>query len=136
MQKIIVIGTVKQKISRAIDMIFYWVRDRIRKNHFRIFWEEEKKNLADYVTKHHPVWHHRAMRPDISKQQTNIWKTQKTGKLGPEEGVLELPILGEPGNWIIPLRESRIQFPGNRIIPLRESRIYYKMEPGDSVREG
>ena len=35
----IVNGTEKQKISRAIDMIFYWVRDRIRQNHFHIFWE-------------------------------------------------------------------------------------------------
>ena len=28
----------RKKISRAIDMIFYWVRDRIRQNHFHIFW--------------------------------------------------------------------------------------------------
>ena len=27
----------------------------------------EKKNLADYVTKHHPIWHHRAMRPRYVK---------------------------------------------------------------------
>ena len=42
-------------------MIFYWVRDIIQQNHFHIFWEERKKNLVDYVTKHHPIWHHRAM---------------------------------------------------------------------------
>ena len=35
----IVNGTEKQKISRAIDMRFYWVRDRIRQNYFHIFWE-------------------------------------------------------------------------------------------------
>ena len=34
----------KQKKSQAIDMIFYWVRDRIPKNHFHIFWKEEKKS--------------------------------------------------------------------------------------------
>ena len=50
--------------------------------------------------------------------------------------VLELPIPGEPGNWIIPLWESGIQFPGTRIIPIRESKIYYKMEPRASGREG
>ena len=34
----IVNGTEKQKISQAIDMIFYWVIDRIRQKHFHIFW--------------------------------------------------------------------------------------------------
>ena len=29
----------KQKISLAIDMRFYWVRNRIRQNNFHIFWE-------------------------------------------------------------------------------------------------
>ena len=36
-------------------MIFYWVRDRIQKNHFYLFWEEGKENLEDYVTKYHPI---------------------------------------------------------------------------------
>ena len=43
----IISGTEKQKISRAIDMKFYWVRYRIRQKHFYIFWEEGKENLAD-----------------------------------------------------------------------------------------
>ena len=34
----IVNGIAKQKISRAIDMRFYWGRDRIQKNRFYIFW--------------------------------------------------------------------------------------------------
>ena len=37
--------------------------------------------------------------------------------------ILKLPIPGELGNRIIPLRESGIQFPGTQIIPLRESGI-------------
>ena len=37
--KIIVNVKSKQKRSRAIDMIFYWVRDIIRQNHSHIFWE-------------------------------------------------------------------------------------------------
>ena len=49
----IVNGTAKK--SRAIDMRFYWVRDRIRKTHFYVFWEEGGKNLADYLTKHHLI---------------------------------------------------------------------------------
>ena len=46
--------TVK-KISRAIEILFYWIRDIIRKIHFYIFWEEEKKNLEYYVPKFHPI---------------------------------------------------------------------------------
>ena len=42
----IVNGTAKQKRYRAIDMRFYWVIDRILKNHFHKFLKEGKKNLA------------------------------------------------------------------------------------------
>ena len=63
----IVNGMAKQNISSAIDMRFYWFRERIRQNYFHIFWEEGKKNLADYVTKHHKIWHHREMRPRYVK---------------------------------------------------------------------
>ena len=31
--------TVKQKRSKAIDMHFYWIRDRVRQGQFQIFWE-------------------------------------------------------------------------------------------------
>ena len=57
----------------------------------------------------------------MQKQQKNTYKTQKTGKLGTEEGVMELLIPLEPGNQTIPLRESGIQFPGNWIISVGES---------------
>ena len=33
-----------KKISGVIEIIFYWVRDRIQQNHLHIFWEEGKKN--------------------------------------------------------------------------------------------
>ena len=51
---IIMYKTAKQKITIAIDMRFYWVRNIIEQNHFHIFWEEEKKNLVDFVTKKTP----------------------------------------------------------------------------------
>jgi hypothetical protein len=59
----IVNDTVKQKRSKAIDMRFYWIRDRVRQNQFKIFWKKGTDNLGDYFTKHHPASHHRAMRP-------------------------------------------------------------------------
>ena len=47
---------------------------------------------------------------------------------------LELPILGEPGNRIIPLRESGIRFPRTRIIPLR-GLSGFRVPPGLVVPE-
>ena len=41
--KRIVNGTAKQKMSRAIDMRFYWVRDIFREKHLHIFWVLEKR---------------------------------------------------------------------------------------------
>jgi hypothetical protein len=54
--------TVKQRRSKAMDMRFYWVKDRIAQGQFRIFWRAGKENLADYFTKHHSAAHHIAMR--------------------------------------------------------------------------
>jgi hypothetical protein len=54
--------TVKQKRSKAIDMRFYWVRDRVRQGQFIIYWQRGSDNLAVYFTKHHPPSHHRRMR--------------------------------------------------------------------------
>ena len=38
----------------------------------------------------------------MSEQQKKTYKAQNTGKLELGEGVLELPIPGEPGNRVIP----------------------------------
>ena len=55
-------NTVKQKRSRAMDMRFYWVCDRVRQGHFYIFWAPGNINLADYYTKHFAPSHHRSVR--------------------------------------------------------------------------
>jgi len=55
--------TVKQKRSKAIDMRFYWIRDRVRQGQFQIFWKKGILNKADYFTKHHPPSHHQKIRP-------------------------------------------------------------------------
>ena len=51
--------TIKQKRTKAIDMRFYWVIDRIKQNHFCIFWKPGSENLVDYFTKHHSPTHHK-----------------------------------------------------------------------------
>jgi len=55
--------TIKQKRTKAIDMRFYWIIDRIRQNHFRVYWKSKLGNLGDYFTKHHSPAHHQRMRP-------------------------------------------------------------------------
>jgi hypothetical protein len=61
----IVNDTVKQRRSKAIDMRFYWMRDRVRQGQFFIYWRKGSINLADYFTKHHAPSHHVKIRPSV-----------------------------------------------------------------------
>jgi Reverse transcriptase (RNA-dependent DNA polymerase) len=54
--------SVKQKQSKAMDMRFYWVRDRVAQKQFVVYWKKGSLNRADYFTKDHPAAHHKAMR--------------------------------------------------------------------------
>jgi hypothetical protein len=54
--------TVKQRRSKAIDMRFHWIRDRVKLGDFTVTWRAGKDNLADYFTKAHPVHHFQTMR--------------------------------------------------------------------------
>jgi hypothetical protein len=58
----IVNASIRQRRSKAIDMRFYWVRDRVNQGHFLVYWRPGTENLADYFTKHHPTAHHRLVR--------------------------------------------------------------------------
>ena len=56
--------SVKLRRSKAMDMRYFWVKDRANEqNHFAIYWDRGLGNLADYFSKHHPATHHRVMRP-------------------------------------------------------------------------
>jgi hypothetical protein len=50
--------TVKAKRSKAMDMRFYWIRDRVKQGQFRVHWKPGSTNKADYHTNHHPPSHH------------------------------------------------------------------------------
>ncbi|KAI2488785.1 Reverse transcriptase (RNA-dependent DNA polymerase) [Fragilaria crotonensis] len=63
--------TVKQKRSKAIDMRFYWIRDRVRQGQFQIYWSKGNTNRADYFSKHHPTSHHQAIRSTYLHSATN-----------------------------------------------------------------
>ena len=58
----IINGIFKQDRSKAIDMRFYWLVDRVKQGQFKVYWASGKKNMADFFTKHHPASHHRKMR--------------------------------------------------------------------------
>ena len=51
-------NTILQRKTRATDIIFYWVCDRVNQDQFVVYWRPEADNLGDYHTKHHPPSHH------------------------------------------------------------------------------
>ena len=46
-------GTMKQKRSKAMDMRWYWLKDRVRQGQFLVYYRPGNTNLADPFTKHH-----------------------------------------------------------------------------------
>ena len=54
---------IKQKMSKVMDMRFYWVIDRIKQGQFRVYWQPGSTNIADYPTKHNSTEHHIKVRP-------------------------------------------------------------------------
>ena len=58
----VVNNKVQPKRTKAMDMRYYWLRDRAKQQQFHIHWKSGDKNLADYYTKHHSPSHHRKMR--------------------------------------------------------------------------
>jgi hypothetical protein len=55
-------GTIKQKLTREMDMRFYWVKNRVKQGQFHVYWGPGYRHLADYFTKHHSPAHHKRMR--------------------------------------------------------------------------
>ena len=53
---------VRMKKSKAFDMRYHWLKDRISQKQFNLYWRPGKTNSADYFSKHHPPAHHKLMR--------------------------------------------------------------------------
>ena len=100
-------------------MIFYWVRDRIWKNHFHVFWEEGKKDLADYVTKHHPIWNHITMRPRYVKATKKYIENSKDQQTGTVRGCARTTNTGGTRKPDNPFKEIRNPIPRSPDIPLK-----------------
>ena len=62
--------TIQPKATKAMDMRFYWLKDRESVEQFKYYWKPGKTNLADYWTKHHPALHHQSMRDQILSNKT------------------------------------------------------------------
>ena len=52
-------SNIKEKMSKAIDKDFHWVRDRVNRGQYKVTWEEGKSNRADFFTKTLPVHEHK-----------------------------------------------------------------------------
>ena len=50
------------KKSKAIDMRFYWLRDRENQKQIKLHWCKGENNLADYFAKHYATPYHKRMR--------------------------------------------------------------------------
>ena len=55
--------TMTQRRSKAMDMRFYWLKDRNAQKQIAVHWKRAHLNLADYPSKHHPAKHHQEVRP-------------------------------------------------------------------------
>jgi hypothetical protein len=50
--------TAKLSKSKAMDMRFHWLRDRVKQGHFVISWVKGEQNIADFFTKSLPASTH------------------------------------------------------------------------------
>jgi hypothetical protein len=65
----IINNTVQQKRSKAMDMIFYCVKDRVEQDQLNVGGAPGDTNMGDYFTKHHYPAHHKRMIPYYSHEK-------------------------------------------------------------------
>jgi hypothetical protein len=68
----IVNETIKQKRSKAMEMRYHWLTDRVRQKQFDVYWRPGRKNLGDYHTKYHSAQHHKDMRHLILHEENSL----------------------------------------------------------------
>jgi hypothetical protein len=75
--------TIKQKRSKAMDMRYHWLTDRVRQKQFNVYWRPGRENLVDYQTKHHSAQHHKDMRGLILHHANSLQALLRCAKLLP-----------------------------------------------------
>jgi hypothetical protein len=79
----IVNETKKQKRSKAMDMRYHWLTDRVRQKQFDVYWRPGRENLGDYHTKHNSAQHHKDMRHLILHEANSLQVLRGCVKLLP-----------------------------------------------------
>jgi hypothetical protein len=75
--------TIKQKRSKAMDMRYHWLTDRVRQKQFDVYWRPCREKLGDYHTTHHSAQHHKDMRGFILHQADSLQVLRGCVKLLP-----------------------------------------------------
>jgi hypothetical protein len=75
--------TIKQKRSKAMDMRYHWLTDRVCQKQFDVYWCPGRENLGDYHTKHHSAQHHKDMCGLLLHQANSLQVMQGCVKLLP-----------------------------------------------------
>jgi hypothetical protein len=75
--------TIKQKRSKAMDMRYHWLTNRVRQKQFDVYWRPGRENLVDYHTKHHSAQHHKDMRHLILHEANSLQVLRVCVKLLP-----------------------------------------------------
>jgi hypothetical protein len=74
---------IKQKKSKAMDMRYHWLTNRVRQKQFDVYWRPGRENICDYHTKHHSAQHHKDMRGLILHQANSLQVLRGCVKLLP-----------------------------------------------------
>jgi hypothetical protein len=61
----VVTNNILPRRTKAMDMQFWWLRDRDEQGQFRYYWRLGPTNRGDYFTKHHCAAHHTEQRPEF-----------------------------------------------------------------------
>ncbi len=63
---------IKRQHSRSMEMLFFWVGDKIAQNMYNLSWHPGQENLAAYQSKHHLGSHHVNIRPWYSHMENSL----------------------------------------------------------------
>ena len=61
----VVTNNILPRRTKAMDMHFWWLRNRDAQEQFRYYWRPGTTNLGDYWTKHHCSAHHQEKQSEI-----------------------------------------------------------------------
>ena len=73
----VVTNNIASKRLKSMDMKLHWLCCRAAQEQFRHFWRPGPDNNTDYLTKHHAVVHHRAVRPRYLTPKAHLDKLRQ-----------------------------------------------------------